>query len=61
MRFRSDLGADIVRFPKSMVSNDGFTLALPCGQSYTSLIKRQASPSTRYIGLSFGDHGEVLG
>ena len=43
MSFRSDLEADIVRFSKSMVSSDGFTLALPCRQSYTSLIKRQAS------------------
>lgn len=38
----------IVSFPIFMVSSDGCTLTLSCGQSYTSLIKRQASclPST---------------
>ena len=43
MSFCSDLRTHIVKFTKSVVSSDGFTLALPCGQSYTSLVKRQAS------------------
>ena len=45
MSFSSDLGTHIVRFPISIVSGDGFTLALRCRQSYTSLIK--CLPSTQ--------------
>ena len=43
MSFRPDLGAHITRFLMFTVFSDSVTLIPPCGQSYTSLIKRQAS------------------